>query len=47
MVTRLETLLPVLVLLQEIGVVDHDLSVGDLELKDLVVHGLGRFDCAD
>ena len=45
--THLKALLPVLVLLQEIGKVDDDLSVSDLELKDLVVDGLGGVDCAN
>jgi hypothetical protein len=43
----LETLLPVLVLFQESRIVDNDLSVGDLELHDLVVdrfRGLDRSD---
>lgn len=45
--THLEALLPVLVLLEEVGKVDDDLRVGDLELKDAVVHGLCRLDGPD
>ena len=44
---HLEALLPVLVLLEEVGIVDDDLSVGNLELKDAVVHRLGRLDGPD
>lgn len=37
----LVAVLKVLVLLQEVGIVDNDLRVGDLELQNLVVNGLG------
>jgi hypothetical protein len=43
----LETLLKVLVLLEESSIVDDDLSICDLELHDLVVDCLGRLDGAD
>jgi hypothetical protein len=43
----LETLLKVLVLLEESSIVDNDLSICDLELHDLVVDCLGRLDGAD
>lgn len=43
----LETLFPVLVLLQKVCGVDKDLGIRNLELEDLVVHGLGRLDSAD
>jgi len=45
--THLEALLPVFVLLKEVGIVDDDLSVGNLELKDAVVDGLCRLDRPD
>lgn len=45
--TDLEALLPVLIFLEEVGVVDDDLRSGNLELKDAVIHGLGRLDSAD
>lgn len=45
--THLEALLPVLVLFQEVGKVDDGLGVGNLEFKDLVVHGLGLLDGPD
>lgn len=45
--THLEALLPVLVLLQELRAVDNDLSVGDLELEQAVVDGLGRLGGTD
>lgn len=38
----LVAVLKILVLLQEVGIVDNDLRVGDLELQNLVVNGLGR-----
>ena len=43
----LEALLVVLVLFQEGGVVDYDLSVGNAQVEDLVVNRLRGFDRAD
>lgn len=45
--THLEAFLKVLVLLEELRIIDNGLRVGDLELHDLVVHRLGRFDGTD
>ncbi len=45
--TCLEALLEVLVVLQELGIVDNDLSVGDLEINDLVIDSLGAVDGSD
>ena len=44
---HLEAFLVVLVLFQEGGVVDDDLSVGDAQVEDLIVNCLRGFDRAD
>lgn len=40
----LEAFFEIFVFFQEGGVVDDDLSVGDPELENLVIHRLGAFD---
>ena len=45
--THLEALLEVLVLLEERGVVDNHLRIGNLQLHDLVVDRLCRLYCSD
>jgi len=43
----LETFFPIFILLKEIGSIDEDLSVGDLQTKDLIVDSFGRIDGSD
>lgn len=45
-VPRLEALLEVLVLFEKSSIVYNDLSVGNAQFKNLVVHRFGRFHCS-
>lgn len=46
-IAHLEALFPILILLQEIGIINDDLSICNLELKDAIVHRFRRLHCAD
>lgn len=43
----LETLFPILILLEEIGSIDEHLSVRNLQAEDLIVYCFRGFDCTD